>query len=58
LNFDVATLRIILNGGATTTTSGVVKWYDSIATYQNLTKTTVKTLWALETLHLHVALVS
>jgi hypothetical protein len=37
LKLEVATLKIILDD-VTTTTSCVVKWYSSIATYQNLGK--------------------
>ena len=40
---EVVTLRIILYGLATTT-SGVVKWYGSIATHGNLTKTLAKSI--------------
>ena len=42
LKLEVATLRIILDGAAAT--SGVVKWYGSIATHQYLAKTMAKTL--------------
>ena len=50
-------MRILLDGATTTTTTGVVKWYDSIATHQNLGKTMVKTFWAPGSLDLLAALI-
>ena len=59
LKRGVATMRIILDGVVATTTSlGDVKCYGSIATHQNLGKTLAKTVWALETLDILVALIS
>ena len=38
MKLEVTTLRVVLDGATTTTTSSVVKWYGSIVTHQNLGK--------------------